>query len=155
MKGLVSTIAIRPQVRAVDEATNTTSSGIFEFGVDTTPPSQFNLLSPGSGDPTNDKTPFFDWEPSTSDDVTTYRIEVTSGDGFSGDIDVTLTGDLPAGPVSEFQATVDLLDTTYLWRVTAGDRVPNTTSSVTRSFAVDTIAPNAPLEQWSPRRGIP
>ena len=132
------------RVRAVDEATNTTSSGIFEFGVDTTPPSQFNLLSPGSGDPTNDKTPFFDWEPSTSDDVTTYRIEVTSGDGFSGDIDVTLTGDLPAGPVSEFQATVDLLDTTYLWRVTAGDRVPNTTSSVTRSFAVDTIAPNAP-----------
>ena len=132
------------QVIAIDRATNTTASARRTFTVDTEDLAPVALLQPASGDFTNDTTPLFDWEASTSDDVISYRLEVTSGDSFSGDIDATLTGNLPAGPVTQFQSTADLPETTYQWRVTAGDRVPNTSARVTRTFRVDTTDPNAP-----------
>ena len=110
------------------------------------PPPAPTLLAPTSGDFINDSTPLFDWDASTGGDVVSYRLQVTSSDDFSGslNIDVLLTGDLPAGPVTQFQTNEPLLDAAYRWRVIAGDSVPNTAASATRAFVVDTIAPNAP-----------
>ena len=70
-------------------------------------------------------------------------LQVSSGDIDRGpfDIEVVITGD-----ATEFQIpTGDALgDAVYQWRVIARDRALNTSSSVTRIFTVDTLAPGAP-----------
>ena len=127
-------------VRAEDSGGRTGDfSERLPFTVDTTPPAQFDLLLPASGDFTNDPMPFFDWEPSTSDDVISYRLEVTSGDGFSGDIDVVLSGE-------QTSYTADALaDAAYRWRVTALDPAGNEALSETRTFVIDTVQPGRPI----------
>ena len=72
-------------------------------------------------------------------------------------------------PTLTFQPTVNLPDGSYQWRVTSRDRALNATSSVTRTFTVDTNPPgtpsldspldnaflndNTPFFEWGPSAG--
>ena len=129
------------RVIARDRAVNTASSQTQNFTVDTPPPDPPVLVLPGSGDLTNDNTPFFEWT-SSSGDVAVYLLRVTSGDINTGPFDI----DKPiAAPTSSDPTVTPLNDATYRWRVTASDALGNTASSVTRTFTVDITAPGVPL----------
>ena len=135
--------------------------------MDTTPPGASDLIIPPAGALLKTPTPTFDWERSPGD-VIGYRIQVTSGDINSGefDIDVVLTGDITEFLVIPQNA---LADTTYQWKVIARDLALNTSSSVTRTFTVDTTPPgvttlvdpadgafiniNRPTFLWNPATG--
>ncbi len=120
------------------------------------------LVSPASGDSTNDNTPFFGWTPSTAD-VADYQLQVTSGGSFNPHLDIEVV--IPH-PGTGHQTVSPLNDATYRWRVVARDLALNTASSVTRTFTVDTVNPgvvllvapannallraNIPLFQWQP-----
>ena len=81
--------------------------------------------------PTN--TALFDWEPSNLA-VVSYRLQVTSGDINTGpyDIDVVVVH-----PITE--ATGDLVDGVYQWRVIARDAALNPAPSETRTFTVGAV----------------
>ena len=166
--GLQSTILLADaayiwRVIATDTASNTASSAIRGFTVDTVPPDAPTLVSPIR--PIADDTPFFDWDGNPGDD-SGYLLLVTSGDidlalfnlfgGSQGDpsqfdpsqfitgggtpgfdIFQPITGDPPD---SFFLVPpVDALsDAAYSWRVIAADRALNTASSTTSTFRVDT-----------------
>ena len=137
------------------------------FTVDTTPPAPApTLVTPGSGDRTNDNAPFFEWTPS-SGDIVEYRLQVTSGDIEVGPFDIE---EVVAHPGTGHQAILPLGDGTYEWRVIASDLALNTASSITQAFTVDTVAPapaptlvtpasgdrindNTPFFEWTPSSG--
>ena len=83
----------------------------------------------------------------TTADVFEYLLRVTSGDIDTGPFDIEVA---VLHPISEFQATRDLEDATYQWRVIARDRALNTASSETRIFTVDTVAPRPPTAMMCP-----
>ena len=121
-----------------DRADNETPSELRPFGVDTAPPAPApTLVSPASGDQTNDNTPFFEWAPSTGD-VFDYLLQVTSGGSFNPHLDLEV---VVVHPGTGHEATVPLNDAVYQWRVIARDRAtpePNTASSLVSIFRVDT-----------------
>ena len=132
------------RVVAKDSALNTGASVVSSFVVDTVAPTApTTLISPAGGVSTSDNTPLFLWAASSSSaDIFSYRLQVTSGGSFTSpiDLDVVVTGGPPA---NQFQATAILLDATYMWRVIARDRALNTASSGTETFTVDTVPPGA------------
>ena len=126
------------RVIASDSSGSTASSVTREFDVDTTPPAPFTLIAPPIGALTGVRTPTFQWQASTSDDVVSSRLQVTSGGDVSGgtyDIDVLL-----AHPIIQFKVSSGdaLADANYTWRVIAEDAATNTASSVTRTFTITT-----------------
>ena len=135
------------RVVAQDRALNTASSVTRTFTVDTTPPGAPALVSPANAPAREsflkDNTPFFDWSPSAGDPFN-YRLLVTSGDINTGPLfmDETI-----ADPTTTFQvAPANFLpDGTYQWRVVASDRALNLSTSDTRTFVVDTVAPAPPV----------
>ena len=94
------------------------------------------LTAPAGGATLATARPLFDWEPATGD-VTDYRL-VVSGD--SPVLDVVVTH-----PTTAFEATGDMNDGPYSWRVTATDGGPNQAHSETRTFTIDTTPPGAPI----------
>ena len=99
------------------------------FSVDTQPPSPPALVAPLDGAGLNSGTVGFEWQPSTSDDTHSYRLQVTSADIDTGAFDVDKIVDVPAtgGRVA---STADLpARGTYSWRVGARDRAGNETAS--------------------------
>ncbi len=135
--------AYRWRVVARDRALNTSTSDVTRtFTVDTVAPAPPALVAPPDRAFLNVSRPTFDWAPSPSTgDVFDYRLLVTSGDFRAGPfaLDVVTTANS-----TQFQATGDLADAPYRWKVIAGDQALNTDDSVVRSFKVDTIAPAAP-----------
>ncbi len=131
------------QVRAVGTGDRKDAAVSRDFTIVTSViPNAPELVAPADKAVLNTKTPFFDWNAS-SGDVNDYRLLVTSGDIVNGpfELDVVITGD-----TTEFQVPTGdaLADGVYRWRVEARDAALNTASSVTRSFQVDTTAPDAP-----------
>ena len=121
----------RWRVIARDIASNTASSVTRTFTVDTLPPGTPSLVAPADNEFVNTKRPLFQWAAPTGNAVD-YRLQViNSGDTFQGPF-VFNTGDITE---TQFQATADLADTTYRWRVIARDRALNTAASVSRTFA--------------------
>ena len=147
----------RWRVIARDRALNTASSKTRTFTVDTIDPGVPPLVEPAADAFLKTSTPFFDWEPSTTGVLTTgdifeYLLRVTSGDIDTGPFAIEVN--LPH-PATEFQATGDLADATYQWRVIARDKALNTASSETRTFTVDTVKPEPPAGRWSLPRTRP
>ena len=133
------------RVGALDKAVpaNETALGdliVRNFTVDTTPPGIPTLVAPETADFLKTSKHFFDWNASTGD-VAHYLLQVIkSSDTFQGPF-VINTGDITE---TQFQATADLPDAAYRWRVIARDASLNTAASVSRTFAVDTIGPTKP-----------
>ena len=78
-----------------------------------------------------------------------YRLLVTSGDIINGPFAIDKEIPHTAGqPTFQFQTSADLAlaDDGYQWRVVARDKAvpPNTASSLTRTFIVDTLEPGKP-----------
>ena len=98
------------------------------------------LVAPEDNAFLNIRRPLFEWAASTGIGVD-YRLQVIkSGDNFQGPFVINL-GDIIE---TQFQAIGNLADTTYRWRVIARDAALNTATSVSRTFAVDTIPPTEP-----------
>ena len=106
---------------ARDLVLNTAPSITRIFTVDTVPPAPPELLAPDNGAGFDTRTISFRWNLSTSDDIASYRLQVTSGDIEAPSFDVDrelahpITGDqviLPAGA-------------RYKWRVGAKDIAGN------------------------------
>ena len=134
------------RVLSRDRAFNTADSAVRTFTVDFTAP-----LLPVPSAPIgliSDSTPLFQWDRSPSNDIASYRLLVVR----SGDdpiVDVLITGDPPAiqfQVVSGDDLPGGLPDATYQWKLIAGDRALNTSSSVTAVFTVDTPPPATPTE---------
>ena len=133
------------RVGSQDLAGNDVPTGDLEvrvFEVDTVPPAPPALLRPETGDLFNSRTVEFEWVPSTSDDIFSYRLQVTTADG-----------DIDAGPLVVDKELLHPItgdgitvsgDGVYQWRVIARDKALNTAASVTRTFTVDTTPPAAP-----------
>ena len=141
---LAPNVTYRWQVIARDEALNRALSVINTLTIDTVAPAPpARLVSPADNAFLNTRTlpPFFDWDPSTSDDVFSYVLRVTSGDIDTGPFVIEV---VTAHPTTQFQATADLADDIYRWRVVARDRALNTAFSGDRSFTVDTTLPTKP-----------
>ena len=112
----------------------------FSFTVDATPPTPPTLDIPKSGDAFNTRTVTFRWNLSGSDDVVAQSLQVTSGDTFNPHLDV----DKPLGPLVTGDQVVLSADGVYNWRVVARDAALNMGASETRTFTVDTAAPDGP-----------
>ena len=76
-------------------------------------------------------------------DVAAYRLQVALGDFGTIVLDVLVTA--ASAVLTQFQATGDLADGTYLWRVTARDRALNEAVPDIRSFTIDTVPPAPPV----------
>ena len=103
------------------------------------------LTAPADGATLAIGRPLFDWEPSTGD-VADYRLVVSgdsAGPAAASNGDVVLDV-VVAHPTTSFEATGDLADGAYSWRVTATDGGSNRAHSETRSFTIDTTPPGAP-----------
>ena len=116
------------------------------FTLDTAPPAPPPLLSPTPDAVTADDTPRFDWAPSTSDDVASYLLQVTSGDISAGPFDLEK---LIVHPATAYQVGTGepLADGTYSWRVLAIDSAGNETPTgdlEVRQFTLDTTPPTTP-----------
>ena len=121
----------RWRVGALDTAVpaNETDPGtlvVRTFTLDTAPPVRPPLLSPTADAVTTDSTPQFDWGPSSSDDVASYLLQVTSGDISAGPFDLEK---LVGHPATSYQVGTGepLADGTYRWRVLAIDGAGNET----------------------------
>ena len=134
----VLAIRIVPEVGPTGDAVN------LIFTVDTTPPGVLALVSPANAPARasflKDNTPFFDWAAPAGEAVDSYRLLVTSGDINTGPVFID---QVIAGSLTSFQAQPadDLPDGTYQWRVAASDQALNVSTSDTRTFTVDTVAP--------------
>ena len=137
------------RVIARDIATprNVSTSNVRTVTVDTTPPGAPNLVAPLNNAFLNDNTPLFQWSKPT--DAIGYRVLVTSGDINAGPFDIDV---IVADPTIQFQSITGLADADYQWRVIARDAAlpPNTASSASRAFRIDTqiVSPGllAPLQ---------
>jgi hypothetical protein len=121
------------RVRAYDFAGNQgINAAIDSFGIDNTPPSIPNLISPTQNDILTDSFVRFYWNRS-SDNVSglrNYLINIANNSNFTGAFDTTL---------SDTTILRKLRDTTYYWRVRATDRANNQSSwSTVRNFIVQT-----------------
>jgi hypothetical protein len=109
------------------------------FGVDITPPTQVNLISPADNEYTNNATIEFLWHTAYDNlsGVDYYRLQYASDSMFSiGLVDTTTV---------DTTFTTVLTDTFYYWRVRAVDRVEKEGLwSAVWKFEVDTLAPQAP-----------
>ena len=116
-----------------------------DFIVDTLAPVAPELVFPAADAFQATGTVLFDWNPS-SGDVFDYVLQVTLlGDDINSQ-SFRVAEFVVLHPATEF--TGDLGDGAYQWRVVARDRALNTTSSETRRFTVDTIAPGPPALQF-------
>ena len=141
----------RWRVGALDTAVpaNETDPGtlvVRTFTLDTAPPVRPPLLSPTADAVTTDSTPQFDWGPSSSDDVASYLLQVTSGDISAGPFDLEK---LVGHPATSYQVGTGepLADGTYRWRVLAIDGAGNETPTEdleVRQFTLDTTPPTTP-----------
>ena len=129
----------RWRVIARDRATNTASSLIRTFTVDTVAPGAPGLVEPRQDERVGTLTPNFIWNASTGDPFV-YRLLVTSGDIVNGPFDIDEEIPHTAGqPTFQFLATGDLAledGATYEWRVVARDEARNANTSDTRTFNI-------------------
>ena len=128
----------------VDDQDGGITTGSTTVTVDAVPPAPPALISPEDGARTNDTTPLFIWSASTSDDLASYRLQVTSGNINAGPyvIDKVLLH-----PTTSDQTTVPLAEGTYSWRVGAKDVAGNEAATVdldVRTFEIDTTPPSPP-----------
>ena len=134
------------RVGAKDTAGNDFPTGdlaVRTFAIDTEAPSAPGPVFPESGDFINTRTIEFKWELSASDDISTYRLQATSGDINAGTFDVDR--ELPHPATSDQVTLPD--DADYVWRVGAKDFAGNEApvgDLETRLFTVDTVAPGVP-----------
>ncbi len=122
----------RFEARAIDRAANTDASpALFEWQVDTTPPTA--VIDAGPTGTTNDSTPTFEFHSSEA------------GSTFACSIDTGTASFAPcSGPGASHTPATPLADGTYTFRVRATDPAGNPGTPVTRSFTVNTAAPPAP-----------
>ncbi|MEO0077309.1 MAG: hypothetical protein ABIK19_06550, partial [candidate division WOR-3 bacterium] len=136
------------RVRAYDLAGNQgTFSSADSFGIDYTPPSVPNLISPANNAILNDSFVRFYWNRSTDNvsGIKHYQIQIAKNTNFTNAFDTT---------VVDTTLLRKLTDTTYYWWVKSYDRANNQSSwSATRSFEIDTRIPNAPV-LISPVNGV-
>ena len=129
------------RVRVISTADGTGVAVPLPFTVDTTPPAEPVLDSPDD-ELLATRTVDFVWETSTSGDIASYRLEVTSGDTFNPHLVVDQQIDHPTTGAT---ATLPI-DGVYKWRVGATDKATNETVSgdlTVRRFTVDTTPPQA------------
>jgi hypothetical protein len=122
-------------VIARDVAGNSRGSALQSFRVDTVPPTEFGLSSPGSDDVVNDSTPTLSWLASGDAGAGLAHYEIwIDGNKVGPDVASTVTS-----------ATVDsgLADGSHAWEVHAVDGVGNTRASPTRLLVIDTVRPEA------------
>ena len=128
------------RVRAYDLAGNQGAfSGIDSFGVDITPPSTPNLISPTNNIITNNPNAIFVWSHSTDNmsGVSRYTLQTAMNSNFVNPKDTV---------ISDTIITLTLTDTTYYWRVRAYDLAGNQGAfSNPDSFSVDITAPSIPV----------
>ncbi len=105
--------------------------------VDSTPPVVPALISPANGARVDDDTPSFDWSDVTDPSSVYYTIEVDDDASFSSPIINVLV------PTSQHTAPSALADGRYYWRVTAEDRLGNSSSS-SAAWYFDLAPPSAP-----------
>ncbi|MHA1503188.1 MAG: hypothetical protein ACTSSB_15240 [Candidatus Heimdallarchaeota archaeon] len=103
------------------------------FTIDTIAPAQPVIVSPDDGLLDSDPTVFLDWDPVAG--VTQYDLHIADNAGF-----VSPFIDLVTGGTGYITST--LADGEYFWRVRAMDPAFNYGPWNTRSFIVDTTAPN-------------
>ncbi len=121
------------RVRAYDFAGNQgINSAIDSFGIDNTPPSIPNLISPAQNAILTDSFVRFYWNRSSDNvsGVNNYLINIANNSNFTGAYDTIL-----------LDTTIlrKLRDTTYYWRVRATDHANNQSSwSTVRNFIVRT-----------------
>ncbi len=129
----------RWHVKAFDDAGNQSDwSPTDSFGVDITPPTAVTLLWPPDGEFFNDPSVSFYWDDAedTTSGVAGYWLEIASNNDFSSPESVF---------VSQSETTLTVHDTICFWRVKAVDGSGLTGAwSETRSFEVDTVAPEMP-----------
>ena len=95
---------------------------IWEWTVDTTLPTEFDLVSPDDGAGGLPASPSFRWNASSDANLDRYELWI---DGQKN-ADVTCCEAQPAGPLSE---------TSHTWQIRAVDKAGNVRESTTRSFA--------------------
>ena len=130
------------RVVAGDRALNTASSITRPFTVDATPPATPELVKPQSGDRFNAARVEFEWRPSTSDDIFSYRLQVTTADGDINTDPLLVDREL-LHPITGDVITLSG-DGVYQWRVGAKDDLGNeipTVSLEVRVFQVDRVPP--------------
>ncbi|MEO0082886.1 MAG: T9SS type A sorting domain-containing protein, partial [candidate division WOR-3 bacterium] len=121
------------RVRAYDLAGNQGAfSSADSFGIDYTPPSVPNLISPANNAILNDSLVRFYWNHSTDNvsGIKHYQIQIAKNSNFTNAFDTT---------VVDTTLLRKLTDTTYYWRVKAYDRANNQSNwSTVWSFTVQT-----------------
>ena len=132
-------------VSVIDESTGFSRGKVLLFFVvDTTPPTPPGLVAPDDALRTNDISPLFDWDASTSGDVASYRLQVVSGDINTGSLVLNV---VVLHPATQFQTTGELADGDYQWRVLATDKALNETTTgglEVLNFTIDTVPPAPP-----------
>ena len=109
------------------------------FTVDSTPPAPPGLVAPSDSAAIVTGTVDFEWRASTSGDILSYRLQVTSSDIDTGPYDVDKVLDHPATGDSVGSSAGLSGMGTYRWRVGAKDRAGNETNSrdlEVRSFTI-------------------
>ena len=143
------------QVLGRDFAGNTgSSSNLWWFTLDTSPPGQCVCTSPSNLEKLNNNTPELVWDvvggflPSYR-----YRIQVDNDIDFSSPlIDHTTTFDTPP----RYQITSPLADDDYDWRVCAKDEAGNWGAwSAAYRFSLDTVPPGEPIPQTPSNNSFP
>ena len=150
-------VAYAASVESQDGATNTSAAAITQFNVDTAAPGAPALVFPQDDaflnnlPPIFNARPRFDWDASAGEPYD-YRLQVVvSGDSFTAGnfvLDRTVLH-----PTTEFRPGANLNDGAYNWRVIARDRALNLAPSETRTFTVDTVAPDPAAALESPPDG--
>lgn len=124
------------RVRALDSSFNQTTSQVWSFIVDGTPPSAPVLANPAQDLSTNSGTILFKWNRSTDSGtgVGSYEIQVSSNNFVSSRMQTIATTNWPAAPV--------LGNAAWKWRVRASDLAGNVGSfSGTNRLVVDSLPP--------------
>ena len=121
--------AHRFEARAIDRAANTDASpALFEWQIDTTPPTA--VIDVGPSGTTNDSTPTFEFH------------STETGSSFACSIDTGTPSFGPcSGPGASHTPTNPLADGTYTFRVRATDAAGNPSTPATRSFTVNAGTP--------------
>ena len=139
--------AVTVKVQVDDQDGGITTGNVLRVTFDTTPPAAPVLLAQADGAVLNTRTVDFRWQVSTSDDVASYRIQVTSSDINDGPYDVDK---VLRHPITGDRITLSM-DGTYRWRVGAWDIGGNETPTGdldVRGFTVDTRRFSS-TEHWS------
>jgi hypothetical protein len=117
---------------------------------DSTPPDDFDLISPANSSYVNTNTPSFTWEASSDAfGIGKYQLSINNSlyidnipTNNTDTVNYTLTYDsLNQRYTLTLKSPVALADGSYSWRIRAEDTNGNGTDSVTWNFTVDTVPP--------------